>query len=70
MKKIVSNCVSCNVIQGRTLLPPLTVQLPDYRLYFEFPFENVGLDYAGPLYTRDIYSSNIETYKSYILIFT
>ena len=69
MKKIVTNCVFCNVIQGRTLLPPLTVQLPDNRLYFEFPFENVGLDYVGPLYTRDIYSSNIEKYKSYILIF-
>ena len=69
MKKIVTNCVFCYVIQGRTLLPPLTVQLPDYRLYFEFPFENLGLDYVGPLYTGDIYSSNIETYKSYILIF-
>ena len=52
------------------MLPPSTAKLPDYRVYFEFPFENVGLDYAGPLYTRDIYSSNKETYKSYILIFT
>ena len=67
VKKIVSKCVICKVIQGKTLLPPSTAKL---RVYFEFPFENVGLDYAGPLYTRDIYSSNKETYKSYILIFT
>ena len=60
----------CKVIQGKTLLLPSTAKLPDYRIYFEFPCENVGLDYAGPLYTRDIYSLNKETYKSYILIFT
>ena len=49
---------------------PSTAKLPDYRIYFEFPFENVRLDYVGSLYTRVIYSSNKETYKSYILIFT
>ena len=70
VKKIVSKCVICKVIQGKTLLPLSTAKLPDYRAYFEFPFEDVGLDYAGPLYIRDIYSSNKETYKSYILIFT
>ena len=52
------------------MLSPSTAKLPDYRVYFEFPFENVRLDYAGSLYTRDIYSSNKETYKSYILLFT
>ena len=61
LKKIVSKCVTCKVIQGKTLLPPSTAKLPDYRVYFEFPFESVGLDYAGPLYMWDIYSSNKET---------
>ena len=49
---------------------PSTAKLPDYRIYFEFPFENVRLDYVSPLYKRVIYSSNKETYKSHILIFT
>ena len=66
VKKIISKYVICKVIQGKTS----TAKLPDYRIYLEFPFENVGPDYAGPLYTRDIYSPNRETYKSYILIFT
>ena len=70
VKKIISKCVTCKVIQGKTLLPPSTSKLPDYRVYFEFPFENVGLDYAGPLYTKDIYSSNKDSYKCYILILT
>ena len=61
MKKIVLKCVICKVVQGKTVSLPSTVKLPDYRIYFEFPFENVGLDYAGPLYTRNIYSSNKET---------
>ena len=67
--KIVSKCVICKAVQGKTLLPPSTAKLPDCRIYFEFPFENVGLDYAGP-YTRNIYSPNKETYKSYVFIFT
>ena len=67
---IVSKCVICKVIQGKTLLPPSTAILPDYWIYFEFPFEIIGLDYSGLLHTRDIYSSNKETYKSYILIFS
>ena len=61
-------------------MPPSTAKLPEYRFHFEFSFENVELDYTGPLYTRDIYSSDKETYiicyrplyniyKCYILIF-
>ena len=32
--------------------------------------QNTRLDYVGPLYPRDIYSSNKETHIYYILIFT
>ena len=34
---------------------PSTAKLPEYRIYFEFPFKNVGFDYAGPLYTRNVF---------------
>ena len=70
MKKILSKCIICKIVQGKTLLPPSTAKLPEYRLYFEYPFENVGLDYAGPLCTQDIFEKSRETFKSYILIFT
>ena len=30
----------------------------------------MGLDYTGPLFTRDIFGKSRETFKSYILIFT
>ena len=41
-----------------------------YRLYFEYSFENVELDYTGQLFTRDIFGKSRKTFKSYILIFT
>ena len=34
VKKIVSKCVICKVIQGKTLLPPSAAKLPDYRFFF------------------------------------
>lgn len=43
--------------------------LREYRL-FKYPFEKLGLDYAGPLFIRDIFGTIRETSKSYILIFT
>ena len=70
MEKVLSKCIICKIAQGKTLLPPSTAKLPQYRLYFEYPFENVGLDYAGPLFTRDIFGKSRKTFKSYILIFT
>ena len=70
MKKVLSECIICKIVQGKTLLPPSTAKLPEYRLYFEYHFENVGLDYAGPLFTRDIFGNSGKTFKSYILIFT
>ena len=36
----------------------------------EYPFENVGVDFAGPLYIRDIYYKWKEMHKCYILLFT
>ena len=70
MKKVLSKCIICKILQGKTLLPLSTAKFPEYRLYFEYPFENVGLDYAGPLFTQDILGKSRETFKSYILIFT
>ena len=63
-EKVLSKCIICKIVQGKTLLPPSTAKFPQYRLYFEYPFENVGLDYAGPLFTRDIFGKSRETFKS------
>ena len=44
--------------------------LPDYRVSCDFPFQHVGVEYAGPLYVRDNYSNLAKLFKAYILIFT
>ena len=33
----------------------------------DFPFQHVGVDFAGPLYVRDNYSKSAELFKAYIL---
>ena len=65
VKKVLSKCIICKIVQGKTLLPPSTAKLPENRLYFEYPFKNVGLDYADPLFTGDIFGKSTETFKSY-----
>ena len=57
------------------MLPPATPQL--YIVYSkyieccEYPFENVGVDYAGSsLNIPDIYSKSKEMHRCYILLFT
>ncbi|GFW66825.1 integrase catalytic domain-containing protein [Trichonephila clavipes] len=41
----------------------ITAPLPENRIQAEFPFETVGIDFAGPIYTK-----NDE--KAYISLFT
>ena len=66
VKKVLSKCIICKIVQGKTLSPPSTAKLPGYRLYSEYPFENVGLDYAGPLSTRDIFGKSIQILYTHI----
>ena len=47
-----------------------TPALPSHRVCCNHAFENVGLDFAGPLYCRDDFSSTKNMYKCYILLFT
>ena len=69
MKKFFSKCIICKIVQRKMLLPPSTAKLPEYRLFFQYSLENVELDYADPLFARDIFGKNRETSKSYIFIF-
>ena len=70
VQKVISRCIICKFIHGKFILPPSTPQLPKYRVCCEYPPENVGVDYAGPLYIQDVYFKSKEMPKCYILLFT
>ena len=61
MKKYLKKCVTFKIVQGKTI-----PSLPKCRLECNHASENVGLDDAGPLFTKGKGNSQ----KCYILLFT
>ena len=57
-----------NVIQKKAAIPEDTPALPPFRIQFSSCFENVGLDYAGPLFYKDVVQNKMQ--KCYVLFFT
>lgn len=70
VKDILRACITCKRFQGRTLLPPPSPDLPDFRVdHMISAFQATGLDFAGPLIVkRDDFSKN--SFKAYILLLT
>ena len=69
VKSIIRKCVTCRLIQAKCVQPPPTPLLPEHRLSWDFPFQEVRVDGTGPLYVRDNYSKSTELFKAYILVF-
>ncbi|GBM58857.1 hypothetical protein AVEN_87150-1 [Araneus ventricosus] len=62
VKSCLNKCLICKkfkVRPGNQIMAPL----PANRIQASYPFENVGIDFAGPIYTRN-------TDKAYIALFT
>ena len=70
IKKILKTCVICKIVQGKTVIPPETAKLPYFRVSCDHSFENVGIDYAGPLYSKGTVKGKTVMSKCYILLFT
>lgn len=68
-KKCFRQCVRCNRIKGK-VIAPLMGDLPRQRLTSDgYPFENVGVDYAGPVSCASRTGRGCRLIKSYIAIF-
>ena len=67
VKKIIRNCFVCKKLEGKPFNPPATSALPDFRVVKTPPFSKIGVDFAGPLYTK--VSKNVMN-KAYIVLFT
>ena len=53
IKSFLRQCVTCKYINAKTVAPPAIPALPKFRLVHGFPYQNVGLDYAGPIYFKN-----------------
>ena len=60
----------CKLVLGKPVMPPPTPPLPDYKLHCMVSFQTMGIDYAGPVYIRDVYSRCDELFKCYFLLIT
>lgn len=70
VRTVIKICSVCKKIEGRSYAVPPPSPLPDFRLSDEFAFTRVGVDFAGPLYVKDVFSKKGEAKKAYIALFT
>jgi hypothetical protein len=67
VKKHIHACNVCKVFTAKPLNPTTTAPLPSFRLEAVQPFQQTGVDFAGPLMYR---KSDKSEGKAYIIIFT
>ena len=67
-KKTVDNCVRCFRTSPKGT-NPLMGNLPAQRISAKFAFENVGIDYAGPILIKDRKGRGAKSTKHYMCLF-
>ena len=70
VKRLLSKCVKCKTITGKPYETPKAPPLPSYRVSEELAFTYVAIDFAGPLFIKDIYSQDGSLHKCYIALFS
>ncbi|XP_068734829.1 uncharacterized protein [Montipora capricornis] len=70
VRDVISPCATYKKLEGRSYNAPPQPPLPDFRVSDEFAFTQVGVDFAGPVYLRDVFSKNKKVFKAYIALFT
>ena len=70
VKSVISKCTKCKEIHGKAYDTPVAPPLPCFRVSEDSAFTNVGVDFAGPLFVRDIYDKSKKMHKCYIALFT
>ncbi|KAL5475814.1 hypothetical protein EMCRGX_G025680 [Ephydatia muelleri] len=63
VRKLLHQCLLCKRLEGHHYRTQPKPPLPPFRVQQAHPFSSCGVDYAGPLYTRD-------TSKVWICLFT
>ncbi|XP_065672260.1 uncharacterized protein LOC136090081 [Hydra vulgaris] len=67
VKTIIYDCKWCKRFRCKPLLAPLTADLQKIRTKSKYPFETIGLEFAGPIEYK---VSKVCYKKSYIVLYT
>jgi len=72
VKKLVRRCVLCRKHEGKPYTTPPVPPLSSERVSNMPPFNNTGLDFAGPLYVRGkpVGATDSQEIKAYVRLFT
>ena len=71
VRKIIKVCRVCKYHEGKAYSYPPEPPLPASRVSLQPAFTYVGLDYAGPIYLKNVYvSQDNNIYKAWIALFT
>ena len=65
----IKTCCICKKVEGPAYKCPPAPDLPSIRVAFAPAFTHTGVDYAGPVFVKNIYNSQ-NMYKAEIFIFT
>ena len=68
IRKILQNCSICRRFQGKSYAAPPAPPLPSFRVKEARPFSFMGVDFAGPLYVRDMATHGGK--KTWICLYT
>ena len=70
VRKLISKCCTCKRFEGRGYKIPPAPSLPQFRVNNDFALIKIGVDFADPVFVKNVYGGDQSTYKSYILLIT
>ena len=70
IRKLLKDCRLCRRFEGRPSKYPKPPDLPKERLQQSHAFDVIGIDYAGPVYVKDVYCSSDKMFKAWIGLIT
>lgn len=69
VRDVIFPSATCKKLERRSYNASAQPPLPDFRVSDEFPFTQVGVDFAGPVYLRDVFFNSKKVFKAYITLF-
>lgn len=68
VRKALRNCIQCFKLSAKPI-HQMMGDLPESRISVTRPFERVGVDYAGPIFTKCQHQRKATRFKSYLCLF-